>query len=117
MSSARNIARYFANKIRHLPRLRTVHDRGAPTAHRRALRVGLTVRGRERRPWLCRRWLDSRLGPGLLAKRGLDRVRPALTALLVLATSCASRWRGIRARRSRCRVLSWVRPTPLSAWT
>ena len=69
-------ARYAADRIRHLPRLRAVHDRGAAAArHRRALRVRISVRARRSRARLCRRRLDPRLGAGLSAERGLDRVR------------------------------------------
>ena len=63
-------------QIRHLPRLRAVHDRGAAAArHRRAFRLGLSVHPRRPRARLCRRRLDPCLGAGLSAERRLDRVR------------------------------------------
>src|SRR5665213_2104934 len=69
-------ARHPADEIRHLPRLRAVHDRGAaPARHRRAFRVGLYRHPRRPRPSLCRRWQYPCLGPGLPAERRLDRVR------------------------------------------
>ena len=48
------------------------------------------------------------------APAGSSSIRP--TASSAPAISCASRWRAIRARRSRCTAPISVRPMPLSAW-
>ena len=69
-------ARHAADRLRHLPRLCAVHDRGAaPARHRRAFRLRLSLHSRRSRAWLCRWRLDACLGAGLSAERRVDRVR------------------------------------------
>ena len=110
-------ARYTADAVRHLPRLRAVHDRGAAAArHRRALRVRLSVHpGRPRATAMS---AAARPMPGCRsicrAPAGSSSIPP--TASSAPATSCGSRWRAIRARPSRCTARISGRPMPSSAW-
>ena len=110
-------ARHAADRLRHLPRLCAVHDRGAaPARHRRALRVRLSVHSRRPRARLCRRRLDPCLGAGLSAERRLDRVRSDQRHRRHPRSRSASRWRATRVRRSRCTAPISVRPTRSPAW-
>ena len=110
-------ARYAADRIRHLPRLCAVHDRGAAAArHRRALRVGLSVHPRRSRRMAMS--AAARPMPGCRsicrARAGSSSIPP--TASSAPAISFASRWRAIRARRSRCTAPISAPPTRSSAW-
>ena len=110
-------ARYAADEVRHLPRLCAVHDRGAAAArHRRALRVGLSVH--PRRPRAPAMSAAARPMPGCRSicrtPAGSSSIPP--TASSAPATWCGSRWRAIRARRSRCTAPISARPMRSSAW-